>query len=73
MAIFGRFKYRSISLGQATDSPFAVWAKVDAEKGKVVYMQFMEDSLSTANSFRKSGKVVYQSNPDDGKEFVVDV
>ena len=73
MAIFGRFVYRSKSIGKVTDSPFAVWAKVDTEKGQVTYMQFMEDTLSTANSFRKSAKVVYQSDPDDsGKEYVVD-
>lgn len=73
VAIFGRFVYRSKSIGRATDSPFAVWAKVDLEKGKVTFMQFMEDTLSTANSFRKSGKVVYQSHPESGEEFSVDV
>ncbi|KAK1815236.1 hypothetical protein LTR12_010402 [Friedmanniomyces endolithicus] len=52
VAIFGHFVYRSKSIGKLTDPPFAVWAKVDVAMGKVVYMQFMEDTLSSANSFR---------------------
>jgi hypothetical protein len=35
-------------------------------------MQFMEDTLSTANSFRKSGKVTYAANPDGG-DFIMEV
>ncbi|KAK1061839.1 hypothetical protein LTR12_006359 [Friedmanniomyces endolithicus] len=58
VATFGRFVYRSKSIGKLTDSPFAVWAKVDMAEGKVTYMQFMEDTLSSANSFRKTGRVV---------------
>ena len=49
-----------------TDSPFAVWAKVDAAKGKIVYIQFMEDTFSTAASFKKSGAMTYASEPDGG-------
>ncbi|KAK0266552.1 hypothetical protein B0A54_13974 [Friedmanniomyces endolithicus] len=52
VAIFGHFVYRSKSIGKLTDPAFAVWAKVDVAMGKVVYMQFMEDTLSSANSFR---------------------
>ncbi|KAK1085840.1 hypothetical protein LTR48_004163 [Friedmanniomyces endolithicus] len=40
------------SIGKLTGPPFAVWAKVDMAEGKVTYMQFMEDTLSSANSFR---------------------
>lgn len=72
VAVFGRFKYRSRTLGKITDSPFAVWAKVDVGREKVVYMQFMEDTLSTAASFRKSGRMVYASHPKGGEVVVGD-
>lgn len=65
--MFGRFKYRSKTIGRITDSPFCVWAKVDEAKQKVTYMQFMEDTLDTAKSFRKSGSMVYASNPEGGE------
>ena len=71
VAVFGRFRYRSRTLGQVTDSPFCVWAKVDEKRGKVTYMQFMEDTLDSARSFRKSGKMVYVSDPDGTKEVVI--
>lgn len=54
-----------------TDSPFSVWAKVDVRREKVKYMQFMEDTLDSAKSFRRDGRMVYVSDPDDGHEFVV--
>ncbi|TKA63012.1 hypothetical protein B0A55_10429 [Friedmanniomyces simplex] len=73
VAIFGRFVYCSKSIGKLTDSPFAVWGKVDMARGKVTYMQSIEDTPSTANSFRKSGRVVYQSHPESGEECAVDV
>lgn len=41
------------------------------EKG--MYVQFVEDTLSTVNSFRKAGRVVYRSHPESGKGYVVDV
>jgi uncharacterized protein len=72
VAVFGRFKYKSRSLGQVTDSPFCVWAKVDEERGKVTYMQFMEDTLDSAKSFRREGRMVYVSHPDDGHEVVIE-
>lgn len=71
VAVFGRFRYRSRTLGKVTDSPFCVWAKVDVERGVVTYMQFMEDTLDSATSFRKEGRVVYVSDPEDGHEVVV--
>lgn len=66
VAVFGKFKYKSKSVGRVTESPFCVWAKVDEKIGKVTYMQFMEDTLDTAKSFRKSGKMVYASSRDGG-------
>ena len=35
-------------------------------------MQFMEDTLDTAKSFRKSGKMVYASNPEGGEVVIGD-
>ena len=71
VAVFGRFRYRSRTIGRITDSPFCVWAKVDESRDKVTYMQFMEDTLDTAKSFRKSGKMVYSSNPEGGDDVVL--
>ena len=70
VAVFGRFKYRSKSVGRITDSPFCVWAKVNEDTGKVTYMQFMEDTLDTAKSFRRSGKMVYASSRD-GRDITI--
>ena len=66
VAVFGRFKYRSRSVGRTTDSPFCVWAKVDEAAGKVTYMKFMEDTFDTAKSFRTGGRMVYASSRDGG-------
>lgn len=72
VAVFGRFVYKSNTIGKISDSPFGIWAKVDEAKGKVTYMQFMEDTLSSSASFAKSGSVVYASNPD-GEEVTIDI
>lgn len=71
VAVFDRFRYRSRTLNQISDSPFCVWAKVDERKGKVIYMQFMEDTLNSATSFRKSGMMVYVSDPNGKGEVVI--
>jgi len=57
VAVFGKFTYRSRTLGQASTSPFSIWCKVNG--GKVTYMQFMEDTLGTTDSFKKDGKKQY--------------
>ncbi|MCJ1288247.1 hypothetical protein MMC26_007602 [Xylographa opegraphella] len=44
-------------------SPFAIWAKVNAE-GRIVYMQFMEDTLATSSTFEKSGTKTYRADPN---------
>ncbi|MDX2200136.1 MAG: nuclear transport factor 2 family protein [Phycisphaerae bacterium] len=64
-AMFGRFTYRSTTLGKQVTSPFAVYARVVA--GKCVYLQFMEDTLATTESFRKGGAWLIHSNPDGGE------
>lgn len=72
VGVFGRFKYRSRSVGSVVDSPFCVWAKVDEAAGKVTYMQFMEDTLASAKSFRKSGKMVYATDLEGGEVVIGD-
>lgn len=59
-------------MGSIVDSPFCVWAKVDESKGKVTYMQFMEDTLASAKSFRKSGKMVYATDLEGGEVVIGD-
>ncbi|CAO1602581.1 MAG: hypothetical protein LQ349_007553 [Xanthoria aureola] len=58
VAVFGRFTYRSRTLGKASTSPFSIWAKVVEEK--VTYMQFMEDTLDTTSTFKVGGVGRYQ-------------
>ncbi len=53
VAVFGDFRYRSNSLGKVVSSPFSILVKV--VDGKVTYLQFLEDSYATAQSFRKDG------------------
>ena len=62
VAVFGRFTYRSVMLGKAITSPFAILAKVN--DGQVTFMQFMEDTFGTASTFRSGGMAIYQSDPD---------
>jgi len=65
VAVFGRFTYRSRTLGKAYTSPFSIHCKV--EGGKVTYMLFMEDSFGTGATFEKSGEKTYEV--EAGKEF----
>jgi len=64
-AVFGRFTYRSTTLGKAVTSPFALLAHV--QDGRVTYMQFMEDTFGTAQSFRSGGTATYRSDPEGGE------
>ena len=65
VAAFGRFSYRSVTLGKVVTSPFAIFAK--AVDGQVTFMQFMEDTFGTASTFRSGGVVTYRSDPDGGE------
>ena len=65
VAVFGRFTYRSVTLGKAVTSPFAILAKV--KDGQVTFMQFMEDTFGTAATFRSGGVASYRSDPDGGE------
>ena len=64
-AVFGRFTYRSTTLGRTVTSPFAILARVT--EGRVTYMQFMEDTFATASSFRAGGEAVFRADPDGGE------
>ena len=64
VAVFGRFTYRSATLGKAATSPFAILARV--RDGRVTYMQFMEDTFATAATFRSGGSWTFRADPDGG-------
>ena len=68
VAVFGRFTYRSVTLGKAVTSPFAILAKV--EGGRIAFMRFMEDTFGTAATFRSGGSVTHRSDPDGGEVVV---
>lgn len=53
VAIFGKFTYRSVTVGHVFTSPFSIHAKV--HEGKMTYLQFLEDTYASTSSFRKSG------------------
>ena len=65
VAVFGRFTYRSVTLGKAVTSPFAILAKV--QRGQITFMQFMEDTFGTASTFRSGGVATFRSDPDGGE------
>ncbi len=62
VAVFGKFTYRSVTLGKVITSPFCIFAKF--EHGKIIYMQFMEDTFGTASTFRAGGTWKIHSNPE---------
>ena len=62
VAVFGDFRYKSLSLGKVVSSPFSILAKV--VDGKVSYLQFLEDSYATAASFRSGGSWTVQTQVD---------
>ena len=62
VAIFGSFTLTSRRLKKTYTSPFAVFAKV--KNGQIAYMQYMEDTLGTAATFRSEGSWTFQGDPD---------
>ncbi len=68
VALFGRFTYRSTTLGKVASSPFAIFAEV--RDGQVRHMRFLEDTFATAATFRTGGTATYRSDPDGGGEEV---
>lgn len=61
VAVFGHFTYRSITLKQATTSPFSIFARV--VDGKITEFRFMEDTFATARTFRSGGTWTIQAEP----------
>lgn len=68
VAVFGRFTYKSNTLGKIITSPFCILAKV--RSGQIVYMQFMEDTFGTASTFRMTGAGSFHSDPN-GPELIL--
>lgn len=68
VAVFGTMTLRGRVTGIAKTSPFAIWCRVDRKAGKVVFMQFMEDTFATAATFEKGGEKVYRADPEGGEE-----
>ena len=62
VAVFGRFTYRSTTVGRAVTSPFSILAKVS--DGRVTSMQFLEDTFGTAQTFRTGGTATFRADPD---------
>lgn len=61
VAVFGSFTVHSVNLDKVFVSPFAVHAKL---KGSLVtYMLYMEDTLGTGSTFRKSGIWTFAGDP----------
>ena len=65
VAVFGHFTYRSVTLGKAVTSPFAILARI--EGGRITFMQFMEDTFGTAATFRTGGAATFHGDPDGGE------
>jgi len=68
VAVFGSFTYRSNARGKSFRSPFSIHAKVSA--GKIVYLQFMEDTFASSRSFSSGGTWTVKTDPN-GPEFEV--
>lgn len=70
VAIFGKFTYTSTVLGKQVTTPMAIFSKV--RDGKLIYMQFMEDTFATGMTFRNGGQWTFTSNPAGGQVAVPD-
>lgn len=62
VAIFGKFTYRSVTVGHVFTSPFSILAKV--RDGKMTYFQFLEDTYASSRSFRQSGSWTVKTTED---------
>lgn len=62
VAVFGSFTYRSVTRQKSFRSPFSVHAKV--KDGKIVYLQFMEDTFASTRSFSSGGTWTIKTQPD---------
>ncbi len=64
VAIFGSFTTHAVVTDKKFNSPLAVLAKV--RDGKVVFMQYMEDTFGTGATFHVSGVSTFHSDPAGG-------
>lgn len=62
VAVFGKFTYRSVTVGDVFTSPFSILAKV--RDGKMTYFQFLEDTYASSRSFRQSGSWTLKTTED---------
>ena len=60
-AVFGSFTYESHTQHRTVTSPFCILIRV--QRGKIVYMQFMEDTFGTAFTFKEGGTWKVRSDP----------
>lgn len=70
VALRGHATWTSAILNKTVSSPYAIFAQV--QDGKIIYMQFMEDTFMTASSFRSSGTWYFESDPNGEKVAVGD-
>ena len=61
VAFFGSFTYESNVTGRRITSPFALLARFEGDR--VAYVQFLEDSYGTADSFKTGGATRFHSDP----------
>ncbi|KIM95481.1 hypothetical protein OIDMADRAFT_183947 [Oidiodendron maius Zn] len=64
VAVFGNFTYTTVAESKTIQSPFSIWAKVN--DGLISYIRFMEDTYTTAGSFRVGGSWLVKSDPEKG-------
>lgn len=61
VAVFGSFTVHSVNLDKIFVSPFAVQVKL--RNDLVTYMMYMEDTMGTGSTFRKSGSWTFAGDP----------
>ena len=68
VGVFGSFTLKSRTTGKVLRSPYCVWCKVDMEKEKVVYMQYLEDTLGTTSVLKsEEGYGKFRVFPEKGE------
>jgi uncharacterized protein len=65
VAVFGSFTLHSIKLDKIFISPFSIHVKL--KDGAVTYMQYMEDTIGTASTFRSGGSWKFERDPVGGE------
>ena len=61
VAVFGSFTVHSRNLDKIFLSPFSVHAKV--RDGRIMYLQYMEDTFGTGATFRSKGVWTFAGDP----------